>query len=98
VTGRGITPWDAPAWFSKGACRRKSNVDFFAEDKQAITRAKSLCAECQVAAECLAFAVERGEVGVWGGTTRRERRGLRMEERLRRWSMARSESRSPTTS
>ena len=83
MTTRNPGAWDAPEWFSQGACRGTLDVDFFAEDEHAIARAKAVCAQCDVVRECLAFAVERGEIGVWGGTTRRERRGLRTTDRLR---------------
>lgn len=40
----------------------------FPEDIPAIARAKAVCAECPVRAECLAGAIERREAaGVWGG-------------------------------
>ena len=34
---------------------------------------KTLCAECPVRAECLAFAIVHDEYGIWGGTTKGER-------------------------
>ncbi len=41
---------------------------FFSEELHDIARAKSICAECPVMAECLAGAIEREEpYGVWGG-------------------------------
>jgi len=40
-------------------------------------RARTICAGCQVRAECLAEALDnRIEWGVWGGMTERERRRL----------------------
>ena len=41
---------------------------WFAEDPSELERAKELCAQCPIRAECLAAALERGEPwGVWGG-------------------------------
>jgi WhiB family transcriptional regulator, redox-sensing transcriptional regulator len=41
---------------------------WFAEDPADLERAKELCADCPIRAECLAAALERGEPwGVWGG-------------------------------
>lgn len=41
---------------------------WFAESPAELERAKSLCAECPVKAQCLAGALERAEPwGVWGG-------------------------------
>lgn len=40
-------------------------------------RAKAICAECDVAIECLHFALDaREQHGIWGGTTEAERRSL----------------------
>ena len=41
---------------------------FFSDDDFDIARAKAICSKCGLRAECLAGALERGEVaGVWGG-------------------------------
>ena len=40
-------------------------------------KAKAICATCPVIVECKDWAIKHGEAGVWGGTTERERRGLR---------------------
>jgi WhiB family redox-sensing transcriptional regulator len=48
-------------------CRRDPDL-WFAENPRDLDRAKSLCAECPIKAECLAGALSRGEPwGVWGG-------------------------------
>jgi WhiB family redox-sensing transcriptional regulator len=41
--------------------------------------ARQLCRGCAVRAECLTYALELGAdlVGVWGGTSERQRRALR---------------------
>ncbi len=52
--------------------------------KTAKARALELCGRCPVAAECLAYALSMpatGDMGVWGGTTEKQRVKLR---RLRR--------------
>ena len=38
--------------------------------------AKDICAACPVCAECLAYALEHGERGIWGGTTDQERKQI----------------------
>ncbi|HZA09345.1 WhiB family transcriptional regulator [Mycobacterium sp.] len=41
---------------------------WFAENPADLERAKALCAECPIRAQCLAAALEREEPwGVWGG-------------------------------
>jgi WhiB family redox-sensing transcriptional regulator len=73
------------SWAVDGACRGYPEVDFFTDIRTAIARAKAICCRCAVRGDCLEFAVRHDEVGVWGGTTRRERRRLvgarRLEQR-----------------
>jgi WhiB family redox-sensing transcriptional regulator len=45
--------------------------------------AKAVCAECLSRVECLEYALANNEkVGIWGGTSERERRALRRELNL----------------
>jgi WhiB family redox-sensing transcriptional regulator len=44
--------------------------------------AKTICKKCPYVAECLTWAITNHEVGIWGGTTERERRTLRSKRRL----------------
>ena len=49
-------------------CRSGDADLWFAEAPVELERAKALCAECPIKAECLAGALSRGEPwGVWGG-------------------------------
>lgn len=42
-----------------------------------IAEAKAVCFRCEVAADCLAFALATGQdAGIWGGMTEDERRAL----------------------
>jgi WhiB family redox-sensing transcriptional regulator len=53
-------------------------------------KAKALCAQCAVPAECLAYAVARtGLLGIWGGTNVKERAAIRRGDQ-------RGEARFPT--
>jgi WhiB family redox-sensing transcriptional regulator len=47
-------------------------------------QAKDICHTCGVEAECLEHVLEldRNELGVWGGTTERERRVVRRRRKL----------------
>jgi len=48
------------------------------EDADKVAKAKLLCGDCEVQAECLAYALTYEEnFGVWGGLTSRERNRLR---------------------
>jgi WhiB family transcriptional regulator, redox-sensing transcriptional regulator len=50
-------------------CRQAEDADlWFADAPADLERAKALCADCPIKAECLAGALRRGEPwGVWGG-------------------------------
>ena len=69
-------------WEKHAACQRKPSVaDLFfpirGEDDK-VRLAKSICAECPVQAECLAYALAHNiRYGIWGGKSERERRVLR---------------------
>ena len=75
-----VEPEDAPTWRDKASCRGLDIAAFFPVegDAAAIARAKDVCADCPVRADCLSYAVEHNQTeGIWGGTTRQERRKLR---------------------
>ena len=66
-----------PAWMDEAECRGLDPALFFADrfSYGEVALAKKVCRDCQVRAECLAFAVESGETaGVWGGMSPEERR------------------------
>ncbi len=77
------------SWADDAACHEPS-IDpelFFPVSDSAppateLAAAKAICAHCQVAAECLDWALRAGEpAGIWGGTTPDERRLLRRDRR-----------------
>jgi predicted RecB family nuclease len=65
-------------WKSYGACRNLEDRSVFFPDPKlghrAAEPAKRICASCFVRAQCLDAALEHHEMGVWGGTTEKERR------------------------
>lgn len=58
-------------WWAEARCRAGDGSLgglFFSEELQDIARAKTICSECPVIAECLEGALDRREPwGVWGG-------------------------------
>lgn len=66
-----------PAWQADGACHEHPELDFFTGRAVDHAEAKAVCADCLVRPECLAFALEHQELGVWGATTEAERRAMR---------------------
>ena len=70
-------------WRDRAACRDEDPELFFpiGTDGPALAqaeRAKSVCRQCRVIEQCLAWALAAGEdAGIWGGLTAEERRALR---------------------
>jgi WhiB family redox-sensing transcriptional regulator len=57
-------------WRQFAACRGVDPATFFPErgDRETVEAAKSLCATCPVAEECIEYAVSLGtRSGIWGG-------------------------------
>jgi WhiB family redox-sensing transcriptional regulator len=69
---------NVPEWQRDGACVEHPDVDWFPPRGASLRPAQALCRSCLVQRECLAFALELGDdlAGVWGGTSRGERRKL----------------------
>jgi WhiB family transcriptional regulator, redox-sensing transcriptional regulator len=85
-------------WQVRAACRGPQAVAFFPpshperkDDRLAReSRAKAICASCEVRAECLRYALDIREVhGIWGGLTEAERHELVADEPLWRAGSAR---------
>lgn len=79
--GRAVNSFVMPdrGWRARAACRDEDPELFFppsgapANDPW-VTEAKRVCAGCPVMTECLIYAIENRDQGVWGGTTDEERR------------------------
>jgi WhiB family transcriptional regulator, redox-sensing transcriptional regulator len=78
-----VRPATERNWRLRAACRFIDPELFFPISNSGpslnqVTRAKAVCAACEVQSECLAFAVRtRQKHGIWGGTTKDERDGSR---------------------
>ena len=78
-------------WRRDAACRNHPTELFFPSTRGRLRTSRRLvsvgqlqevaaldvCATCPVREECLEYALDRDEVGVWGGTTDRDRRRIR---------------------
>jgi WhiB family transcriptional regulator, redox-sensing transcriptional regulator len=66
-----------PSWMQQGL-RRGMTAVFFSTAPSNLERARAICAACPVRQECYDFAMSDPDLlGVFGGTTERERRELR---------------------
>jgi WhiB family transcriptional regulator, redox-sensing transcriptional regulator len=69
-------------WQELALCAQVDPELFFPDKGESSRPAKRVCGACEVRAECLHDALDRGErFGVWGGLSERERRVLERERR-----------------
>lgn len=73
---------DNRSWAQFAACKDMDINIFYVEQGAAVTEAKAICAGCPVREECLEYALSRKDhEGVWGGTTRMQRREILRQRR-----------------
>lgn len=61
-------------WQGDALCAQSDPELFFPEKGGSPIPAKKICGSCEVATECLSFALANGErFGIWGGLTAKER-------------------------
>ena len=85
-TDRGLFPLASElAWQREAACRglgiEESRAIFFPTPGKSIDEARTICGRCPVSEQCLSFALTNGCIGVWAGTTERQRFKLRRSQR-----------------
>ncbi len=74
---------DRFSWQDHANCRGAGQDLFFPKRGSPTRKARAMCAACEVKAECLEFALTRGErFGIWGGLSERERRKIRGQRTL----------------
>jgi WhiB family redox-sensing transcriptional regulator len=77
-----------PASLADAACKGADTDLFFGPDAEFVTarkkreaEAKAICARCPVRDACLAYALDTGQYGVWGGLNEDERRAILRRQR-----------------
>ena len=72
------------SWRDDAACRGLDPRLFLPSRGQDERPAKAVCAACTVREPCLEFALtSRWNLGIWGGTSERQRREIRRMRGLR---------------
>lgn len=66
-----------PEWMDRGACGEVGDTDLFFPGGGINQEALAICGTCEVAGECLAYAIEHDERGIWGGMSERARHRLK---------------------
>lgn len=70
-------------WMAQGLCADEHPSVFFPSDGVGVEVARKICAQCQMQAQCLEYALRnRIDHGVWGGTSERQRRRILKQRRL----------------
>lgn len=71
-------------WTEKAACKSENSQMFYCDstdnkiNANRESYAKAVCRKCEVAAECLMFAISNNEVfGIWGSFAPKERNTLK---------------------
>jgi len=67
------------AWRDRAECKKHDPRLWFADDHHDQAKAMLICKTCPVQTECLDFALEHNERGVWGSTSERARRRMKRE-------------------
>jgi len=70
-------------WMKRGACCRSGDdVNWFPDVGESANPAKAVCRSCIVQSVCREHAIDRHELGIWGGTTEQERALIRRTRRM----------------
>lgn len=67
-------------WQAYGRCRETDPEIFFPEAGVPQHEALRICRSCEVRTQCLEFALDNHERGVWGGTNDADRRRMRSNQ------------------
>lgn len=77
----------APAlgeWHRRGLCADEDPDLFFPSHGSPGTKAREICAACAVREQCLDYALDADQLGIWGGLDQQERRNLKRKRQRRR--------------
>jgi hypothetical protein len=80
-----IEKWDGYIDWSRAECKKLRLPTTLFYDEEKIGFCKKICLRCPIIDQCLAYAVDVGEHGVWGGTSTKERKAIR-RRRLYRYN------------
>jgi WhiB family transcriptional regulator, redox-sensing transcriptional regulator len=70
-------------WMAQARCRDLAPALFFPTNGAGVAAARRVCASCEVAEECLEYALgEHLDHGIWGGTSERERHRILRSRRV----------------
>ncbi len=68
-----------PAFHADALCKEYPAVNFFPERGEDTMRARAICARCLVRDECRQAGIDGDEIGIWGGTSGKNRRDGKLD-------------------
>jgi WhiB family redox-sensing transcriptional regulator len=68
-------------WHNQGLCIGEDPEVFFPSRGDPGSNAREICTGCRVRRECLKYAIDADEFGIWGGLDQTARRHLRRRQR-----------------
>lgn len=68
-----VVTLNSAGWMAEAVCASADPEEWFPEKGVSAHRAKRICATCPVIDECLQFALDNNESGIWGGMSHSER-------------------------
>jgi WhiB family redox-sensing transcriptional regulator len=68
-------------WRAYALCAQTDPALFYPEEGQSTAPARAVCMGCEVRRECLAYALEREPLGVWGGLSQGQRKAMKRRRR-----------------
>lgn len=68
---------DNPEWRKQASCTNLNPSFFIVERGEDVNPALSVCRTCPVKDPCLRYAIDNNEIGIWGGTTGKQRRRMK---------------------
>jgi WhiB family redox-sensing transcriptional regulator len=71
-------------WHGRGLCAGDDPDLFFPSHGDPGTQARLVCAACAVRDDCLRYAIDADEFGIWGGLDQGERRNLKRRQRRKK--------------
>jgi WhiB family redox-sensing transcriptional regulator len=71
-------------WNGRALCAGDDPEVFFPSHGDPGTQARQTCAACAVRDDCLRYAIDADEFGIWGGLDQDERRNLKRRQRRKK--------------
>jgi WhiB family redox-sensing transcriptional regulator len=63
-------------WMEEGICNYENRKLFYSLLIREQREAVKICQQCPIIDKCREYAIKNNEIGVWGGTTEKQRRKL----------------------